>query len=227
MNEIGLGAHSMPTKPRRADERANFISATGALRRLAIANFSTKMARLDALMEQCNGNTHVKTLNMWRERGYDANFIQDLTRGKGEAKARTAIELIEFLSEGSPPIRLACQEVLDCKVIEPLDKSRYRSHQKLIIAEKIPGNAFYLAQSLRALLIDARVMHAGLTNKAKSDMVALFNDPNSTFKVLIMMFDVGAVGLNLHVACNHVTILSLAKNRAQELQVSGRPFRVG
>jgi SNF2 family DNA or RNA helicase len=61
---------------------------------------------------------------------------------------------------------------------------------------------------LRTALIDARVMHAGLSNKAKGDLVELFNNLDSSFKVLIMMYDVGAVGLNLQFACDRVFIAS-------------------
>jgi SNF2 family DNA or RNA helicase len=57
-------------------------------------------------------------------------------------------------------------------------------------------------------------------------MVDLFNAENSTLKVLIMLYDVGAVGLNLHKACNRVVIASLPRSRAQESQLGGRALRV-
>jgi hypothetical protein len=191
-----------------------------------MANFATKMARLNAVMENVKSNTHVATLALWRDRGYEADFIQDITRGPGERKAQTAAELLQYLCNGSPVAWLAFQEILTVKAIEKVDKSRYKAHQKLIIAESHPGNAFYLVMLLRAVLVDARVMHAGLSNKAKSELVDLFNDPESTFKVLIMMFDVGATGLNLHKACNRVLITSVARSYAQESQVAGRALRV-
>lgn len=94
------------------------------------------------------------------------------------------------------------------------------------MAETTPSNAWYLSVLLRTALIDGRVMHAGLSNRAKGDLVQLFNDPTSSFKVLIMMYDVGAVGLNLQPACNRVFISTIAKMRAQEAQVAGRVLRV-
>lgn len=177
-------------------------------------------------MEHAGGNTHVATLNAWRERGLEADFIQDVTRGEGEPKATTASKLLEYLCHGSPATRLALQEILSANVIEPLDKAKYKAHQKIIIAEAIPANVWYLSVVLRSLLIDARVMHAGLSNKAKSDMASEFNDANSSFKIIIMMYDVGATGLNLHIACNRVLCLTIARSRAQELQVGGRAHRV-
>jgi hypothetical protein len=35
-------------------------------------------------------------------------------------------------------------------------------------------------------------------------LVNLFNTPTSSLKVMLMMFNVGAVGLNLHTSCNEV-----------------------
>lgn len=178
------------------------------------------------MLENAGGNTHVATLNSWRERGFEADFIQDMTRGGGEPKSKTARELLEYLCEGSPPSRLVFQEILATKVLEPVDKERYKHHQKLILAEATPPCAWFLALLLRCALVDARVMHAGLSNKAKTDLQELFNDPNSSLKVLIMMYDVGAVGLNLHLACSKVLILSCARCRSQEAQAGGRALRV-
>ncbi|KAL4904918.1 hypothetical protein BDW74DRAFT_23703 [Aspergillus multicolor] len=57
-------------------------------------------------------------------------------------------------------------------------------------------------------------------------MADLFNDPNSTLKVLIMLYDVNSIGLNLHKACNRVVIASLPRSRGQESQLEGRAFRI-
>jgi hypothetical protein len=82
---------------------------------------------------------------------------------------------------------LVCQEVLAAHVIDPLDPAGYKQHQKLIVGEATPANAYWIMSTLRALQIDARILHAGLFNKAKADMVDLFDDPISTLRVLIMM----------------------------------------
>jgi hypothetical protein len=216
----------LPTKPRRADQDTAFISAAAPLRRLAIANFSTKLARLNAIMEAANGNTHVKTLESWRDKGFEADFIQDLTRGKGEPKAQTAMELITFLCDGSPASRAIFQELLTVKATEKLDKKKYKHHQKLMVTEKIPANALFAQILLRCALVDARVMHAGLSNKAKAKLCQEFNDPNSTIKVLFIMYDVGAQGLNMQPACDRVLFATIANNRSQEAQGGGRVNRV-
>lgn len=123
-------------------------------------------------------------------------------------------------------MRLVFQELLSIKAIELVDKERYKSRQKLLIGETIPVNAFYLQTVLRKCLVDARIFHADLSHQAKSNIVDLFNDPQSSLKVLIMMYDVGAVGLNLHTACDTVLIASIPRSRGQESQLAGHALRV-
>jgi hypothetical protein len=52
-------------------------------------------------------------------------------------------------------LRLVLQELLKVKAIDKLDKAKYGHHQKLIIGEVVPANAFFLETVLRACLIDA------------------------------------------------------------------------
>ncbi|KAG9558301.1 hypothetical protein KCU71_g11578, partial [Aureobasidium melanogenum] len=133
------------------------------LRKMAIANSSTKMARLKANLEAVGGNTHVETPQKWKERGLEGEAIAELTRGEGK-----------------------------------LDPNHLGHHQKLIIGEATSANTYYLQAALRSCLIDARTSHAGLSNQAKARLVDKFNDPKDPLKCLIMMYDVDAVGLNLH-----------------------------
>ena len=64
---------------------------------------------------------------------------------------------------------------------------------------------------LQCALIDAHVIHTGLSNRIKSELVDLFNDANGSFKVMILIYDMRAVGLNLHVAYDRVLCASYAK----------------
>jgi hypothetical protein len=226
VNNLSTRRVYAPSKPQRFGSAGGFIGATTALRKLAIANFSTKLARLNHIMEHLRGDTHVKTLQRWRDAGREAEFVQALTRGIGEPESTTAKELILYLCEGSPAARLCFQEVLAAKSLEKLDEARWKQHQKLISADSTPPCAWYLEVLLRAALIDGRVMHAGLSNRAKSELCDLFNKAESTLKVLIMMYDVGAVGLNLHVACDRVLALAIPRSEGQSAQVAGRANRV-
>ncbi|KAH0288518.1 hypothetical protein KCU62_g5009, partial [Aureobasidium sp. EXF-3399] len=215
-----------PGQPTPVAAPAPFSMPMGPLRKLSLANFSTKMARLDATMESLNGNTHVATLQKWREAGKEAEFLVELTRGAGEKKPETAAEMAKCLAKGSPTMSLVCREVLAARILDPVDPQKYKQHQKLLIGEATPVNAYWIMSTLRALCIDARILHAGLSNKAKAEMVDLFNDPKSSLKVLIMMYDVGAYGLNLHEACNRILITSIARSFALEEQLCGRTNRI-
>jgi hypothetical protein len=88
---------------------------------------------------------------------------------------------------------LVCQEVSNARIIDPLDPVKYKQHQKMIIGEATPANSYWITSALRALQIDARILRAGLSNKAKADMVDLFNDPKSTLKVYWIMSTLRAV----------------------------------
>ena len=75
---------------------------THDLRRGAVKDLKAVLpveAGLNAVMEHMKSNTHVATLQSWRDRGFEADFIQDLTRGAGEKKASTAAELLKYLVE--------------------------------------------------------------------------------------------------------------------------------
>ncbi|KAL4938301.1 hypothetical protein BDV06DRAFT_226110 [Aspergillus oleicola] len=204
-----------------------FFRAQRPLRRLCMAAFSTKMAHLNSVMESIKSNTYVRTLRVWRDIELDPKVICDITRGEGGKNVHgiTADDLISYLVSGSPAARVVCQKLLTIRAIEKVDKRRYGHHQKLIVGEDLPANSCYLQQVLRICLIDARVFHVDLSYQARSQMVDLFNDPNSALKVLIKLFDVGAVGLNSHKACNRVVITSLPRSRAQESQLAGRASR--
>ena len=118
------------------------------------------MVRLDATMEMSNGNTHVATLQKWRETGKEAEFLVEMTRGAGEAKPQTASEVAQFLCKGSPTMSLICHEILAARIIDPLDTEKYKQHHKLIIGEATPANAYWIMAAIRAMQIDARILHA-------------------------------------------------------------------
>lgn len=92
-------------------------------------------------MEHASSNTHVETLNKWRERGIEAEFICHLTQCDGEKKPSTAFELLSFLCDGSPATRLVLQRALAIHLIEKVNKVLYKSHQKMIVAVTVPANA--------------------------------------------------------------------------------------
>jgi hypothetical protein len=167
-----LGGQPTPiTKP------APFALPMGPLRKMSLANFSVKVTRLDALMEATNGNTYVANLQKWREAGEEADFLVELTRGGGEPKPKTAGEIAHFLAKGFPTMVLVCRDLLAAPIVDFVDPVKYKQHQIMIIGEATSANAYWMMSTPRTLQIDARILQAGLHNKAKADMVDLFNDP--------------------------------------------------
>ncbi|THZ46356.1 hypothetical protein D6C90_04301 [Aureobasidium pullulans] len=108
---------------------------------LGMCNFSTVLARLNAKIVRTRGNTHVATLQIWRDDGREAEWIHMMTRGPGEPRATTASEPAYALVKGGPSIHLVLREILNGKVLEALDWDRYKRHQKLMIGEQTPANA--------------------------------------------------------------------------------------
>ncbi|PCH06954.1 Hypothetical protein PENO1_014340 [Penicillium occitanis (nom. inval.)] len=74
---------------KRSKDKRDFAASTIPLRKLAMANFATKLARLNTIMEAIGDDTHVATLRLWRAKGMDATMIQQITRDKGERLAAT------------------------------------------------------------------------------------------------------------------------------------------
>ncbi|GAM37609.1 hypothetical protein TCE0_024f07667 [Talaromyces pinophilus] len=76
---------------KRSKDKRDFAASTIPLRKLAMANFATKLARLNTIMEAIGDDTHVATLRLWRAKGMDATMIQQITRDKGERLAATGL----------------------------------------------------------------------------------------------------------------------------------------
>ena len=216
----------MPTRPRKVDSAAIIFTNTAAIRKMRIVNFATKAARMNAIMTAAGGNTFVESLAYFRAKSLEGEFIYDVVRSPGEPLAETAMEKIKFLCDGSPMLRCVFQVMLERKILEPLNKEGLKSHQKMVFAELVPFNAFFLVSILRMAMIDARVMHAGINNEGKSKLVKKFNDPDDPFKVFTILGEVGSAGLNLHEANNLTLFGTYPINKAQEVQTSGRSLRV-
>ncbi|KAH0383721.1 hypothetical protein KCU92_g5057, partial [Aureobasidium melanogenum] len=107
-----------------------------------------------------------------------ANFSTKITRLNANLKA-------SYLRSGDP-------ELLEIYALDKLDPDGLGHYQKLIIGEATSANTYYLQAASRACLVDARILHAGLSNQAKARLVDKFNDPKDPLKCLITMYDVGA-----------------------------------
>ena len=59
-----MSKQSAVGKPKKIDGKACFISVAKLLQKLTIANFVTKMARLNTVIKLVDNNTYIATLNL-------------------------------------------------------------------------------------------------------------------------------------------------------------------
>lgn len=48
-----------------------------------------------------------------------------------------------------------------------------------MVGEATPANAYWIMSTIWALQTDARILQAGLSNKAKAELVDMFNNPRA------------------------------------------------
>lgn len=195
------------------------------LPKLMIASFSTRLALLNDRIPQARADTFSTRMASWREKGLTDTFIWTVANTLGGDSPKTGLDMLKFLTDGSPALRLAFQLLKEWWILEPLTE-KIASHQKMIIAVSMPVFAWFLEVVFQTALIGTAVFHSGLTHQQRIELTKAFNDRTSSLKVLIMTYDVEAVGLNLHEACNRVLILDPAISRAAESQLAGRALKV-
>ncbi|KAJ5521254.1 hypothetical protein N7527_005369 [Penicillium freii] len=128
--------------------KSKFIAVTKSLRKLAIANISTTLVVLNAKLELDDSKTHVATLHKWGQENIAAEWVHMVTKEDTDCIVHSADDLMKFLVHGSPRLRLIFQQFLDRKVFEEVDNNRF-GHQKILIVDSCPLNAWYTEESLR------------------------------------------------------------------------------
>ena len=170
-------------------------------------------------------NTLVKDMEGYRAKGLSVDWLVQMTARDGDADIEvdnsTRLEKLCFLAEGSPTLRYIIYQLRDY-VLGP-DSSQQR---KLLITEDIPLVAWFWEMVCRYLYIETEVLHSGLNNEARWNLVQSFNDVNSRLKVLVLMYNVGAQGVNLDQCCCRVLVATAAINASLEIQAWGRVIRV-
>lgn len=68
---------------------------------------------------------------------------------------------------------------------------------KIIITEDTPLIAWFYEIVLRFLYVEAEVLHSGLSQPDRISLVRRFNDAKDPLKALILVYTVGAQGVNL------------------------------
>jgi hypothetical protein len=203
-----------------------FSVGTRHFRRLGIATCSTMLARFDAYCEKARSSAKTGQIEGWRRAGARPEYFYRVCKDGTHLELKTAEQLVKFMASGSPRLRGIIQELLTWKVLEPIQPMKWKHHQKLLAVECLPATAWFIELALWALLVGIRTLHAGLATSERDALIHTFNDPGSDLNVMIMTYDVGSVGLNLHEACDRVILSAPGKSWNHEAQAAGRCLRV-
>jgi len=148
------------------------------------------------------------------------------TRGIRERKPKNACEELQDLCYGSPCLRYVLYLAYTIVLADPAEAEKRKSFRKLLLMEAVPTNAWYTADIvLRAAGFHSVVLSSELKAEERSELCARFNDPDSSISILPIMYDVQALGLNLHEACNFAFTTTIARNMASEIQAAARISR--
>lgn len=167
-------------------------------------------------------NTLVKDMEGYRTKGHNVDWLVEMTRREGDWDPSTRLEKVQ--SEGSPTLRFILSQVKDMVLIGKADPGGHPN--KLIITEDTSLTAWFWEIVLNYLYIETEALHSGMTNSEHIDLVKRFNDPRSSLKILVLMYNVGAQDVNLDESCKRVLVATSALNASLEIQVWGRAIRV-
>ncbi|KGO49252.1 SNF2-like protein [Penicillium expansum] len=164
-----------------------------------VAGQAVKFNTSDMRYRTTGEKTDVAQLNKWRAQGLTAEWIHRLVRQKGELlwPVQSAMKLIRYLTEGSPRLRAIFHLIQRHGVLEAADPAQYGHHQKALIVECCPLNAWYLEVVLNAALIGTRAMHAKLNEQERKKL-----------------------------ACDLVILSAPGRSWSQEAQAFGRCLRI-
>ena len=175
-------------------------------------------------MRKIGMNTLVKDMEGYRTKAHNVDWLVEMTRREGDWDPSTRLERVQFLSEGSPTLRFILSQVKGTVLIGDADPGGHPN--KLIITEDTPLTAWFWEIVLNYLYIETEALHSGMTNSERIDLVKRFNDTKSSLKVLVLIYNVGAQGVNLDESCKRVLVATSALNASLEIQAWGRAIRV-
>lgn len=213
---FGNGDRSTFSTSATRREKDRVVYPTVPLRDLDIANASTWLARFNLYMRKANRSTLVEEMDGWRTRGFNGEDFVDWIRRPGDPIVRTRGDYIRYLCEGSPILRAIFAEI----------HKHVLSGDKILITENVPLIAWHWEIAIQLLMIGVSVLHSALNQNSRHRIASDFNATESPLRVLIIMYNVGGQGINLHHACHRVFVATGAVNLAKQLQAIGRVIRV-
>lgn len=158
------------------------------LRHLTLASFSLIVSCLDRTCCKLGLNTLVHTIDQFCFKHLTAHEIVSFVVCRGDLPCRTRFEKLYFMTYGSPKLWFILKKINHyCLLSGPSNKSR-----KLLITEDIPVNAFFIELTCKLAYIQIEILHAGLTDIERVNLVKRFNNPKDSLLVLVIMYQVSA-----------------------------------
>ena len=157
----------------------------------------------------------------YRSKGHTVDWLIEMTARDGDIDPKTSSRIAKlcFLAEGSPTLRYIIHQLRDWVLDGQAD---LKPPRKLIISEDTPLVAWFWELACNYLYVQTEVLHSGLNNEARWNLVQSFNNPKSAVKVLVLMYNIGAQGVNLD-TCSCRVPESPWRSRAIRI-ISGLPL---
>ena len=200
----------------------NFPHIIAPLRHLTLASASLLLSRLDRMLRKIGHNTLVNDINRFRAKGVTAHHIINLVKREGDSDVTTGSEKLKFLTYGSPTMKSILYQI-HTYVLPHIVTEKPR---KLLITEDVALKAFFWDSVCNFAYVETEVLHAGLTDLERVNLVKRFSDPKDSLLILIIMYQVSAQGVNLDRCCCRVLVATPAINTPSEIQAWSRVIRV-
>lgn len=200
----------------------NFPNVMASLRLLIIASSSLILSRFDRTLRKMRLNTLINDMNRYRAKNIGAREMIVVAKRQGDPITNTGMEKLRFLATGSPKLRYILHTIHTYVLPSTVDQQP----RKLLITEDVPLNAFFYESVCNFCYVNTEVLHAGLSDSDRVNLVKRFNDPKDDLLILIIMYQVSAQGVNLNPCCCRVIITTPAINAPSEIQAWSRVIRV-
>jgi hypothetical protein len=209
-------------KERKLGEPKSFPAIMAPLRRLTVAASSVLLDRFETTLRACGRTGLVGDMSVLREKGFTAHNLVPMVKRPGDPETQTGVEYLRFLTFGSPKLRFILYQI-HTYVLPASSSGQY---QKLMLTEAVPLSAHFWELVCNLTYVETAVLHSGLNEQERINLISRFNDPASNLMVLIIMYNVNAQGANLDGACNRGIVVTTAINAPLETQAYCRIIRV-
>ncbi|RYP53801.1 hypothetical protein DL768_001252 [Monosporascus sp. mg162] len=209
---------------KRTEVEKKITSLTSINRQFLIAAASVDIYRLDLLLSQNNFGTMARHIATMRRSKVNFRRLAQFMLQEDDAEPCTALGYLKLAVRSSPILRYILYDIQN----NILDRGPEEKIKKLLITEASPILAYYYELVLQFLGFNCRTFHAELSQEARKDLIASFNDDREdSCQIFIQMYTVGSAGSNLHQNCSRVLVTSQASSLAVQWQAIHRVIRVG